>query len=98
MGVLSCTAPFAYSEPNGVQRVLRVGDVVDETDPCVAGRESFFEPVEATVHRATDRTNSRYDGGIIEQATNAPGEKRARRKPGPKPKAAAGDEGGTSEP
>lgn len=79
MSVLSCTEAFAYSEPNGVQRVLRPGDVVDEHDPCVTGRESYFEPVEATVHRATERAAGGPVEGVIEQATRAPGEKRPRR-------------------
>ena len=87
MGVLSCTGAFAYTEPNGVQRVLRPGDVVDENDPCVKGREAYFEPVEATVHRATERAAGGPVDGVIEQATKAPGEKRARR--GRPPKSAA---------
>lgn len=81
MAVLACTGAFAYTEPNGVQRVLRPGDLVDENDPCVKGRESYFETVEANVHRATERAAGAPVDGIIEQATKAPGEKRARRKP-----------------
>ena len=69
MAVLRCTDAFAYSEPNGVQRVLRPGDLVEDKDPCVKGREHLFEPVEANAHRSTERA--------VEQATAAPGEKRA---------------------
>lgn len=79
MAVLACTGAFAYTEPNGVQRVLRPGDLVDENDPCVKGRESLFETVEANVHRATDRAAGKPVDGIIEQATAAPGERRSRR-------------------
>jgi hypothetical protein len=67
MAVLACTGAFAYSEPNGVQRVLRPGDLVDEKDPCVKGREVYFEPVEANVHRATERAAGReVNDGVIE--------------------------------
>jgi hypothetical protein len=77
MAVLSCTEAFSYFEPNGVPRVLRPGDVVDDNDPAVKGREHFFEKVESTVLRATDRRAGKDTGdGIIEQATKAPGEKR----------------------
>jgi len=78
MAVLACREAFAYSEPNGVQRVLRPGDLVDENDPCVKGREAYFETVEANVHRATERAEGKPVEGIIEQATKAPGEKRTR--------------------
>jgi len=70
MGVLRCTEAFAFSD-KGVERVVRPGDLVDQNDPLVKGREQWFETVEANVHRMTDRT--------VEQATAAPGEKRARR-------------------
>ena len=72
MAVLRCIAPFAYSERNGVQRVLSAGDVVDSTDPAIKGRESMFEPVEVTAERVT--------GIAVEQATSAPGEKRSYKK------------------
>jgi len=67
MAVLACTGAFAYSEPNGVQRVLRPGDLVEEDDPCVKGREVYFETVEANVHRATERAAGReVNDGVIE--------------------------------
>jgi len=52
MAVLRCTTPFAVQE-GVVPRVLRAGDLVDEKDPAVKGRENMFEPVETTVERAT---------------------------------------------
>ena len=82
MAVLCCVEAFAYSEPNGVQRVLRPGDLVEDSDPCVKGREDKFESVEANAHRATDRRAGKDSGdGVIESATKAPGEKRAVAKP-----------------
>jgi hypothetical protein len=61
---------FAVTEKNGVQRVLRPGDIIDSTDPVVKGKpEDWFEAVEVTAARTTLRA--------VEQATSAPGEKRS---------------------
>jgi len=80
MAVLRCVEAFAYSEPNGVQRVLRPGDLVESDDPAVKGREQWFETVEANVKRATERREGKDSSdGVIEQATSAPGEKRSTR-------------------
>ncbi len=68
MAVLRCIEPFAFSD-KGVERVVRAGDLVDERDPLVKGRERWFETVDANVGRTTDRS--------VEQATAAPGEKRS---------------------
>lgn len=81
MAVLSVTEAFSYTEPNGVARVLRPGDVVDENDPAVAKAPQYFEKVESTVHRATERRSGKPVEGVIEQATKAPGEKRSARRP-----------------
>ena len=59
MAVLRVREPFAFDEPNGVQRVMRTGDLVDSGDPAVKGRESMFEPVETTVERATSAPGER---------------------------------------
>ncbi len=67
MAVLRCIEPFAFSD-KGVERVVRAGDLVDDKDPLVKGRERWFETVDANVGRMTDRS--------VEQATAAPGEKR----------------------
>lgn len=72
MAVLRCIEPFAFSD-KGVERVVRAGDLVDEKDPLVKGREQWFESVDANVGRMTDRS--------VEQATAAPGEKRSSRRP-----------------
>lgn len=58
MAVLRCTSPFAVQE-GAVPRVLRAGDLVDENDSAVKGRESMFEPVETTVERATSAPGER---------------------------------------
>ncbi len=68
MAVLRCIEPFAFSD-KGVERVVRAGDLVDDKDPLVKGRERWFETVDANVGRMTDRS--------VEQATSAPGEKRS---------------------
>ena len=53
MAVLRVREPFSFDEPNGVQRVMRTGDLVDASDPLIKGKEHLFEPVETTVERAT---------------------------------------------
>ena len=58
MAVLRCTSPFAVQE-GAVPRVLRAGDLVDENDSVVKGREGMFEPVETTVERATSAPGER---------------------------------------
>jgi hypothetical protein len=76
MAVLRCTEAFAFSDhKTGVERVVRPGDLVDAKDPLVKGREQWFESVDATVDRVSDRT--------VEQATAAPGEKRTARRAKP---------------
>jgi hypothetical protein len=70
MAVLRCLASFAFTETDGGDRVYAAGDLVDSNDPAVKGREDLFEPVEATIGRYTNRR-------VVEQATAAPGEKRA---------------------
>jgi hypothetical protein len=84
MAVFCVTEAFSYHEPNGVARVLRPGDLVDEDDPAVGKAPQYFEAVESTVQRATDRREGKEPGdGVIEQATKAPGEKRNVAKPDP---------------
>ena len=73
MAVLRCIEAFAFSDhKTGVERVVRPGDLVDQKDPLVKGREMWFESVDANVERVSDRS--------VEQATAAPGEKRAVRR------------------
>lgn len=65
MAVLRVKEAFSFTEKNGVARVLCPGDLVDSNDTAVKGREQFFETPEDVVARS------------VEQATAAPGEKRA---------------------
>jgi len=63
MAVLRCTDPFAFTDrKTGVERVVRAGDLVDDNDPLVKGREQWFETVEANVHRVTERRLGRPRG------------------------------------
>jgi hypothetical protein len=71
MALLRCTEAFSVWQ-GGIPRVLRPGDVVEDSDSCVEGRERYFEPIEVQVER--DRTR-------LEAATAAPGEKRTRTAP-----------------
>lgn len=71
MSILRVKEPFAVDQA-GFHRVLRVGDLLEDTDPVVKGREVFFEPVETQVVREQTR---------VEQASAAPGEKRTRTSP-----------------
>lgn len=60
MAVLRCTQSFAYTDLTlGIPRVIPAGNLVDDKDAAVKGRESFFEPVEASVDRATFRGRGR---------------------------------------
>lgn len=66
MAVYRVREPFAFDQSNGVQRVMRVGDLVSDSDPAYVGRENLFESVDAAATRA------------VETATAAPGERRVR--------------------
>ena len=61
--------------PEGRRRILRAGDVVTTDDDAYRGREVNFEPLAAHV----------------EQATQAPGERRAAVPPQPEPEPDAED-------
>ncbi|MFB7597256.1 hypothetical protein [Streptomyces sp. NPDC056160] len=75
---LRCTKSFsAYAD--GVPRVVRAGQLLDDDDPIVQGREASFESVDA--HLAARRPQ-------VEQATADPGEQRSLSTPSP-----AGDDG-----
>lgn len=66
--VLRVKEGFSFDH-QGVPVTLRVGQLVDEADPWVRGRETFFEPADkAAVHPPTS--------DAVETATAAPGERR----------------------
>lgn len=77
MAILRVREPFAV-DWRGVHRVLRAGDLLDENDPIIKGREAFFEAVEVASSR---------DAARVEQASAAPGE--LRRVTTPRPRGAA---------
>jgi hypothetical protein len=71
---------FAIMDGN-FPRVLRPGDLDEANDPAVKGREDKFEPVEANAAPIGARDALVPASGVIEQATAAPGEKRAVSRP-----------------
>lgn len=70
MAVLRVVSAFALLSDG---RVFAAGSLVDSNDPAVKGREAHFEAVEATVARVHQTSTP-----LVESATAAPGEKRAR--------------------
>jgi hypothetical protein len=71
--ILRVTKAFSVlSDPDG--HVYTPGELVDGDHPHVKGRENCFETVEAHV-------SARESRGGVEQATAAPGEKRAVSRP-----------------
>lgn len=74
MAVLRCRESYAFDTPQGVSRVIRVGDLLDSDDPDVRGREHLFEAVEVA--------SARLRGTTSETATAAPGEARRLSRPG----------------
>ncbi|RBO82073.1 hypothetical protein [Nocardia puris] len=77
--ILRAREAFSYTDHHGVPRIVRPGDLVEDSDPGVKGREHLYEPVEVAAARSS---------AVVEQATAAPGEKRAvsTRKTGGTPK------------
>lgn len=78
MAIKRCKASFAVIV-NGAPRVVTAGQLVDDSDPVVKGREASFEDVETYVSERKAR---------VEQATADPGERRSVGRP-PAKKAAA---------
>lgn len=73
MAVLRSKEAFtAWS--GGAPRVITVGQLVDDSDPIIKGREHLFETTEAHVAQQRERRAE------VEQATAAPGEKRSVRR------------------
>ena len=75
MGILRCKEAFAVTDKDGAALVFAPGDLVDEKNTHVKGRESLFEPVEAAAERQPRD---------VEAATAAPGERRNVTKPAKK--------------
>lgn len=81
MGTLRVKDAFAVSDSDGVQRVYAGGELVDDKDPVIKGREHHFETVEVTVGRRARRARR----ATVEEATAVPGEKRDMTEPEEKP-------------
>lgn len=74
MAIKRCKASFAVVV-NGAPRVVTAGQLIDDSDPVVKGREASFEDVETYVSERKSR---------VEQATADPGEKRSVGRPAAK--------------
>jgi hypothetical protein len=88
-----CKASFT-AWTAGVPRVVTAGDLVDDGDPVIKGREHLFESVDAYVAARQPGAVLPPGPAEVEQATAAPGERRSVRpvaKPEPEP--AKGDPG-----
>lgn len=72
MAIKRCKTSFAVVT-GGTPRVVRVGALVEDTDPVLKGRENLFEDAEAFVSAQTARR--------VEQATARPGERRSITRP-----------------
>jgi hypothetical protein len=56
--MLRCVEAFAYTDHrSGQNRVVRTGDLLDDKDPRVKGREQWFELVDVTGERVTPRSS-----------------------------------------
>ncbi|WP_236241158.1 hypothetical protein [Streptomyces sp. CC228A] len=86
MAIKRCKASFAVMV-NGAPRVIPAGQLVDESDPVVKGREANFEDVETYV---TDKAARRAP--LVERATAEPGERRSLAKPARRVTKKGGDE------
>jgi hypothetical protein len=81
--VKRCRQPFTVWN-NGAPRVVAGGDLVDDNDPVIKGREHLFEDV--ATYMADRRTR-------VEQTTAEPGERRSLSRPSPSRKASKGSDG-----
>ncbi|MBA2951591.1 hypothetical protein [Streptomyces himalayensis] len=70
MAIKRCKSPFSVWK-NGVPRVITGGQLIEDTDPVYKGHEHLFEDVETFMSEKAERS------APVEQATAAPGEKRA---------------------
>lgn len=83
MAALRVTEAFTCFRTNPYGDTYNEGQIVDDKDPAVKGRSAYFETVEAASSR-------RVNSVRVEQATAAPGERRAV-DPKPDPASASGD-------
>jgi hypothetical protein len=71
MAIKRCTAAFA-AKVAGIPRMYTPGQLVDDSDPGIKGREALFEDVESYMSNKAARQAPR-----VEQATAEPGERRS---------------------
>lgn len=63
---------FAYTDKQGVPRVVAPGHLMSSNDPNFKGKEHLFEPVEVAAAREAHTTDSN-----VETATAEPGARRS---------------------
>ncbi|AMU39237.1 hypothetical protein A3N99_02805 [Mycobacteroides abscessus] len=68
MGHVRAKEAFAYTDHNGIPRVVRPGAIFTDDDPAVTKRAHLFEPIEAGIERRQP---------TVEDATAEPGAKRS---------------------
>lgn len=73
MTILRANASFSAGDPQGRRHFVQEGTLVDSADLVVKGREHLFDPAEARVVSVFGTRAA----PVVEQATAAPGEKRA---------------------
>ncbi|AJA43308.1 head-tail connector protein [Mycobacterium phage Sbash] len=90
MAIVRAKEAFAYNDAQNVPRVVRPGDLFDDSDTAVKGRAHLFEPVEVNAERRR---------ASIEDASAEPGRLRSvgkrSKKSGPEPVSPENGSGGT---
>lgn len=75
MATLAARESFSIPSHDGMPRFFGIGDLVEDTDPDIAGREHLFQPAEEAAAMASNRRGQR-PSRAMETATAAPGEVR----------------------
>lgn len=77
MGNLQARETFFVATKSGMTRQVIQGEVFDEKDPLVKGHEHLFDEMKVASVADSKAAVSRGAEPVVEQATAAPGEKRA---------------------
>jgi hypothetical protein len=75
MATLAARESFSIPSHDGMPRMIGMGDLVEDSDPDIIGREHLFHPAEEAAAMANDRRGQRPNRAM-ETATAAPGEVR----------------------
>lgn len=75
MATLAARESFSIPSHDGMPRFFGVGDLVEDNDPDIRGREHLFQPAEEAAAMASNRRGQR-PSRAMETATAAPGEVR----------------------